>query len=99
MNKDEIICMMREAGLIRTKYAPTFHRLCEIAAAAERKKMQLDGIHTCSNECQRPACVAVREAVEAEREACAKLCEECGSIVDELTPKDCADAIRARGNK
>ena len=38
MNKDEIICMMREAGLIRTKYAPTFHRLCEIAAAAEREE-------------------------------------------------------------
>jgi hypothetical protein len=33
----------------------------------------------------------------AEREACAKVCEECGSIVDGLTPKDCADAIRARG--
>ena len=37
MNRDEIICMMREAGLVRTKYAPSFHRLCEIAAAAERE--------------------------------------------------------------
>jgi hypothetical protein len=33
----------------------------------------------------------------AEREACAKVCEECGAIVDGLTPKDCAAAIRARG--
>ena len=73
MNRDEIICMMREAGLVRTRYAPTFHRLCEIAAATERKKMKLDGIHTCHNECQRPACVAVREAVKAERETCAKV--------------------------
>jgi hypothetical protein len=94
VNKDEIICMMREAGLIRTKYAPTFHRLCEIAAAAERKKMQLDGIHTCSNECQRPACVAVREAVAAEREACAKICEEPW----QGHPYGIAKQIRARGN-
>jgi hypothetical protein len=35
----------------------------------------------------------------AEREACAKVCEECGSIVDGLTPKDCADAIRARSRQ
>lgn len=36
-------------------------------------------------------------AVKVEREACAKVCEECGAIVDGLTPKDCAAAIRARG--
>ncbi len=35
-----------------------------------------DDIHTCHAECDRPICVAVREAVEAEREACAKVCEE-----------------------
>ena len=56
-------------------------------------------IHTCSNECQRPACVAVQEAVKAEREACAK-------VLDEMAAKDrlsnyyqvAALAIRARGN-
>jgi hypothetical protein len=55
-------------------------------------------IHTCSNECQRPACVAVREAVEAEREACAKMCEE---ISDEeyYLGRQYADMIRARGDK
>jgi hypothetical protein len=54
-------------------------------------------IHTCSNECQRPACVAVRKAVEAEREACAKMCEE---ISDEeyYLGRQYADMIRARGN-
>lgn len=36
----------------------------------------MDDIHTCHNECQRPICVAVREAVAAEREACAKVVEE-----------------------
>lgn len=57
-------------------------------------------IHTCSNECQRPACVAVREAVKAEREACAK-------VLDEMAAKDrlsnyyqvAALAIRARGQQ
>jgi hypothetical protein len=57
-----------------------------------------NGIHTCSNECQRPACVIVREAVEAEREACAKMCEE---ISDEeyYLGKQYADMLRARGDK
>ena len=36
----------------------------------------MDDIHTCHHECQRPICVAVREAVAAEREACAKVVEE-----------------------
>jgi hypothetical protein len=48
---------------------------------AERKKMELDGIHTCSNECQRPACVAVREAVKAEREWVGLTDEEIKQIV------------------
>jgi len=38
--------------------------------------MTSDDIHTCHSECQRPICVAVREAVAAEREACAKVCDE-----------------------
>jgi hypothetical protein len=46
---------------------------------------------------ERFAALVAAASAAAEREACAKLCEECGSIVDELTPKDCADAIRARG--
>jgi hypothetical protein len=35
--------------------------------------MNRDDIHTCHPECQRPICVAVREAVAAEREACAQI--------------------------
>jgi hypothetical protein len=105
MNNDDIIRMAREAGASSSGISliigieDFFERFAALVAAAERKKIELDGIHTCSNECQRPACVAVREAVAAEREACAKVCEECGSIVDGLTPKDCADAIRARSRQ
>ena len=32
----------------------------------------MDDIHTCHNECQRPICVAVREAIAAEREKVAE---------------------------
>jgi hypothetical protein len=78
-------------------------------------------IHTCSYFCERPECIRAQrdelrqkleQAVAAEREACAKLCEEdlrdaylcqgkpardeamlCAAIAD------CANAIRARGEK
>jgi hypothetical protein len=40
--------------------------------------MTRDDIHTCHSECQRPICVAVREAVAAERKAILE-------TVDELT--------------
>jgi len=40
----------------------------------------------------------VKRAVEAEREACAKVCEEVG-VWPSLGPKHCAEAIRARGQE
>jgi hypothetical protein len=54
-------------------------------------------IHTCNNDCQRPACVAVREAVAAEREACAKIAESYEPRCDSC-PSGVANAIRGRGN-
>jgi hypothetical protein len=73
--------------------------------------MSNDDIHTCSNECQRPVCVAVREAVAAEREECATLCDGvagAAKINTAVLPEshhrmvaadDCADLIRARGQQ
>jgi hypothetical protein len=63
--------------------------------------MTTDDIHTCSNECQRPTCVTVRKAVEAEREACAKVCEDIDKEYDgeDVLAIWCAAAIRARGQK
>ena len=66
--------------------------------------MSNDDIHTCSNECQRPVCVAVREAVAAEREACAKVCDERAAAHpmgsdEQCEAEDCAAAIRARGRQ
>ena len=68
--------------------------------ADEQEKYKWD-IHSCGPTCKRYACVAMREAVEAEREACAKVCDDLA--VDAYNNHDilyeqCADAIRARGN-
>ena len=78
-------------------------------------------IHTCSYFCDRPECVLAQrdelrqkleQAVAAEREACAKLCEEDlrDAYIRQGKPArdesmlfaaiaDCANAIRARGEK
>jgi hypothetical protein len=96
MTRDEVIRLAREAnmgfdisvwGVIEELQA-----FAAMVAEAEADKHDT-GTHTCSNRCQRYACVAVREAVAAEREACAKMCEE---VIDRCVT-DCAAAIRARG--
>jgi len=77
-----------------------------LVRADEQEKYKWD-IHSCGPTCKRYACVAMREAVEAEREACAKVCEELPapdiySDTDksmwDVTCMDCAAAIRARKN-
>jgi hypothetical protein len=73
-----------------------------------RKREIMDEIHSCSPFCTQPMCVAVRDAVQAEREACAKIFDEVmplvtcaqnyqgGCLVCGFTPKLAAAAIRAR---
>ena len=53
-------------------------------------------MHTCHEGCRNPICLGVREAVAAEREACAKVCDELGDEFADANPADCAEAIRAR---
>ena len=53
-------------------------------------------IHSCHADCQRFACVQTRRAVEAEREACAKVCDGWASYGSPPAAA-CAAAIRARG--
>jgi hypothetical protein len=57
--------------------------------------MTTEDIHTCHADCQRPTCVAVREAVAAEREECAKVCEQAG--IDGYGTLAAALLIRERG--
>jgi hypothetical protein len=70
-------------------------RLEHFAALIE-KHLSYDGIHTCNDECQRPVCVAIRKAVEREREACATIAEfNQSNHLEHLT----AEQIRARGER
>ena len=91
-----VIEMVREAGGgLESDYIniSALERLVELARADEREKYKWD-IHSCGPTCKRYACVAMREAVEAER-------EECAALADKLTwadNKGVASAIRARSN-
>lgn len=109
MNREQIIQLAREANIkqaIETPHLLMVHELERFAAlvaaakdAEHTEKLKYD-IHSCGPTCNRYACVAIREAVKAENEACAKVCEDiytgeeaCG---DWPTPEMCAAAIRAR---
>jgi hypothetical protein len=93
MTREDIIRMAQEAGFrfpANYDVAEPIRRLEHFAALLE-DRLKFDGIHTCNDQCQRPACVAVRNAVEREREACAQVAE--GYVgADPI-----AAAIRARG--
>ena len=96
-----VIEMAREAGagepeslygrtdyVVMTKFE--FERFAELVRADEREKYKWD-VHSCGPTCKRYACVAMREAVEAENEECAQM----------VMPLDesLADLIRARRKK
>jgi hypothetical protein len=100
MNRDDIILIAKDAGLLRGGDGWTEpHRwgITEIERFANliEQHLSYDSIHTCHAECQRPACVAVREALKAEREVCAEMV----AGMDVQHPKYIAAAIRERGEK
>jgi hypothetical protein len=87
-----------------TEITPTLKAFEALVRADQDEKYKWD-IHSCGPTCKRSACVAMREAVEAEREECAKVCDR---IVEGKDPDDIhsdsqwtalslAAAIRARG--
>ncbi len=97
MTRDDIIRMAREAGY-NSEDGGVFkfddfslERFAALVAAAERESMTINSIHSCHSECQRPICVLVREAVAAEREACAQIAFNATTYIE------AAKAIRARG--
>jgi hypothetical protein len=114
MTRDDIIRMAREAGLhlatdvhwmpiIGLEYAEKFAALVS-AAECERNDAYIKSLHeSVSWQAERVlACLkALEQAVLAEREACAKVCEEVGErrqhLMHKHTSSECADAIRARG--
>lgn len=80
--QDDIIRMAREAGArpqqnknCDVEYLMTrasLEHLVALATAAEREEAKWD-VHSCGPTCTKPACVAIREAVAAERKACEAL--------------------------
>jgi hypothetical protein len=106
MNRDEIIMIAKEAGLPIEKddegefigCLDFFDReeLVRRIAKIQRERMKWDGLHSCHSECDRPACVNMRKAVEAEREACIEWCAAYAS--DDGTAQKIIAAIRARGS-
>ena len=93
MTRDEIIALAREAGLVRPNSDWTLERWGEyeitrfanLVAAAENE--------ACLNQ--------VEILVEAEREACARVCEVHGSMAKHAVwmAEECAALIRARGER
>jgi hypothetical protein len=89
MNKQDIIAMAREAGLVVDANQSGFddlERFYDIATAAaveqERKEFAVHAIDI------------ARKAIEEEREGCAKLADEHGTYSGEEIAKD----IRSRGS-
>ena len=83
MTPADITRMAQEAGFICDESWEQFGlygftRFANVVA----KHLSYDGIHTCNDECQRPVCVAIRKAVEREREVCAPIVEALKEIVD-----------------
>ena len=108
MNRDDIDRMAREVGFPERRVFsdlsdlyPRLERFANLVAAAERERIKWDSIHSCHSECDKPVCVAIRAAVAAEREACAKVFE--AAMTDELGDqayyvcKNLAAVIRERG--
>ena len=106
MTRDDIIRLAREAGwngiyskpiLSISMQEEDFLRFAKLI----EQHLYYDGVHTCHDECQRPSCVRVREAIQAEREACAKVCDFVAKEIDDTngTATYIGKAIRARGEK
>jgi hypothetical protein len=112
MTREDIIRMAREAkwGISKGRWLIPTEELERFAALVIAHR-EAQSIHTCGPDCQKPLCVnrrrEIEAAVEAEREACAKIADSQIKNLAVLTVYpgksaaawDIANAIRARGSK
>jgi len=98
MNENDLIKLAQIAGWdMGNDLSDGFgERLVRFTRLIE-EHLKYDGIHTCHDQCLRPACVAIRSAVAAEREACADICDQHSSA--EGIAERCAAVIRARSER
>ena len=94
MTQDEIIEMaMQVGGTVMAVYSPDLIAFANLVAQHERERIkaanapEIERINAHIKE--------LEDAVLAEREACAKVCEEYAD--DSRTGDTCAEVIRARG--
>ena len=71
MTKDEVIALAKQAAF----HTPVMESELLRFANLIEEHLTYSSIHSCHPGCTKPACVAMREAVLAEREACAKMAE------------------------
>ena len=106
MTRDEIVQIAWDVGLLMRSHQhqdePTkLERFAALVAAEKEQQMIRDGYRKCA-EGQRTTqfCGLLEEAVKAEREACAKVCDAKavieGAVIEGGTAQRCAAAIRAR---
>ncbi len=91
-----VIEMAEEVGATHYWHLSRLEAFAELVRADERDKAKWD-VHSCGPTCTNAACVAVREAVKAERLACAQLIENMWG--QDADANDFAQAIRSRGQK
>jgi hypothetical protein len=103
MNRDDIIRMAREAECSETWGGDAFQFTVEelehfaaLVAATEREACK--NLWEAQRLTDRQISDYIEAAVAAEREECAKVCDEL-ELANLYGVKECAEAIRARGNK
>ena len=93
MNREDIIRMAQEAKFATEEWGDGLHHVCVFNYQGSETEI--------TEELERFAYLVA----SAEREACAKLCEEMRTYVDrnnavtQASANECANAIRARGPK
>lgn len=113
MNRDDIIKMAREAGLVTWLPNSTYtdgywwieahepdeslEQFAALVAAAERERIIAKNAPVIKS--INAHLKTIEKAVQEEREACAKVCDEFAKESDWPTADNCAAAIRARGNQ
>ena len=98
MTKDGIAALMNESAGADWGDEAHFQRFATLVAAAERLSMHSNGWRQCAvGQKTTQFCGATEAAVLAEREACAKACDET-ERPNLYGVRECAAAIRARGD-
>jgi uncharacterized protein (UPF0216 family) len=105
--KRQVVEMAREAGAVfpadgsyhKFERHEDLEAFAALVRADEAEKYKWD-VHSCGPTCAKVSCVAMRKAVEAEREACAMVCDHMAVRYEDMRGaalESAAESIRLRG--